>query len=177
MYGEGEDSSSSSHYNIVKIKEFLGKIAERNNRILSTQCAISNLKGKSVKDISDKTPSTTEKKNGRDKYSKPNIRAKKANLIKYDVKKNPKPKVKCKICESNHFTLFCDQVPTDLKEVPPLFKALGICLKCTHVIRDGDNHDTCMQGPKEKHMCPPAWVEQVLLLLQLPVNKDNIQHV
>ena len=45
-FGEGELSRTDDHHRIKTIQELLSKCLEKNNRIMSCQAAISNLKGR-----------------------------------------------------------------------------------------------------------------------------------
>ena len=64
MYGDGEENNSSAHFGLERIKVFLDKLGQRNDRIISTQCSISNMKGKQSKDSnSDRAPNANDRKN------------------------------------------------------------------------------------------------------------------
>ena len=50
--------------------------------------------------------------------------------------------------------MHCTQIPVDTREVPSLFKALNLCLRCSYPIKAGEQHDPkCMPKHREKYLC------------------------
>ena len=114
----------------------MSKTSERNNYIHSTQSAIINLKGKSNKDSNDKGLTPSNKKEKRDTPSKPtnDLRVRKTTVVKDNNQTKSNFKQECKIRQQDH----C-HIPTDLSEVPPLFAALNLCLKCARIKKEGSD--------------------------------------
>ena len=133
-----------------KVRNFMDRVIQKNDRIISTKNSITNMK---TKNNEEKKP---QKNRG---HKTQDLTAKKANIkehVKLENKsdsKPTKPPPKCRICQEGHSTIFCNQVPTEVSEVEALFKLYNLCVKCAYYIKDGERHDKCMSDAKKKYLC------------------------
>ena len=79
--GDLEDTEGTAHFGLSKIRSFLDKLAQRNDKIISTQASISNMKNKPS---SDRGPND-DKKFQKHKRSQ-DVKAMKANITKDQFK-------------------------------------------------------------------------------------------
>merc|ERR1711867_297635 len=109
------------------LRSFLDGLIQKNDKIISTKASISNMRSKPH----DKSHND-DKRSPKPKHKKSHdIKAMKINIIKEQNRgenkansKNDKRPPKCKVCEKDHYTVLCEEVPIDLKEVSALFKIL-----------------------------------------------------
>ena len=122
-----------------------------------------NLKGKSTnkseanregeKGYKDE-PQKKKKGNFTSLKSSSNLMVRQAKVTKgKEIHSRDKTRYKCKICHmEGHSVILCDQIPTYLSEVEPLFQQLKICLKCGRNL--SDNGHLSLKGEMlEKHLC------------------------